>query len=89
MIDYSLFNNIKRYILEDEEGANMDIDIDEFEITKFDYRNIFGKGAPQNINHLEIVFKFFDIENNLDMDRVPQKHKWYFDDHQEEWKELF
>ena len=36
-----------------------------------------------------MVYKFFGIENISDVDIVPQKHKWYFEDHPDEWKELF
>ena len=40
-------NNIRRYILGDDEDTGMDIDmdIDKFEITKFDYRKLFDKRA--------------------------------------------
>lgn len=51
---------------------DIDIDIGRFEITEVDYRSIFCKSSNKKISHL--VFKFFDIENNLDMDKVPQKH---------------
>ena len=87
-------NSIRRYILEgDGEDKDMDIDVDAdidlFEITKFNYRTLFDKRVNQNISHTEMVFKFFGIENISDVDTVPQKHKWYFDDHPDEWKQLF
>ncbi|MDN5614003.1 MAG: hypothetical protein L0G33_10540, partial [Staphylococcus equorum] len=74
-------------------GEDMDIDVDAdidlFEITKFNYRTVFDRSVNQNISHTEMVHKFFGIENISDVDRVPEKHKWYFDDHPDEWKELF
>ena len=87
-------NSIRRYILEGGgEDKDMDIDVDAdidlFEITKFNYRTLFDKSANQNITHTEMVYKVFGIENISDVDTVPQKHKWYFDDHPDEWKELF
>ena len=67
-------NNIRRYILGDDEdtGMDIDIDIDKFEITKFDYRKIFDKRAIQNVSYQEILRKMFEIENvfDLDMDHV-------------------
>lgn len=46
--------------MEDDEDIDMDIDIDigRFEITKFDYRNIFKKSASQNFSHKEMAYKF-------------------------------
>ena len=84
-------NNIRRYILGDDEdtGMDIDIDIDKFEITKFDYRSIFGKSEHQNISHLEMVSKFFRTNKKSEMDMVTLKYKLYFDDHPDEWKELF
>ncbi|CAG86581.2 DEHA2D00352p [Debaryomyces hansenii CBS767] len=84
-------NNIRRYILGDDEdtGMDIDIDIDKFEITKFDYRSIFGKSEHQNMSHLEMVSKFFRTNKKSEMDMVTLKHKLYFDDHPDEWKELF
>ena len=85
-------DSIRRYILEGS-GEDMDIDVDAdidlFEITKFNYRTVFDRSVNQNISHTEMVHKFFGIENISDVDRVPEKHKWYFDDHPDEWKELF
>ena len=80
-------NNIRRYILGGDEDTRMDIDL--FEITKLNYRALFAKLANQNISHTEMMFKFFAIENTSDMDTVPQKQKWYFDDHPDEWTKLF
>ena len=87
-------NNIRRYILErgdEDRDMNIDIDadIDLLEIPKFNYRTLFDKSANQNISHTEMVYKVFRIENISDVDTVPQKHKWYFDDHPDEWKKLF
>ena len=38
-------NNIRRYILggDEDTGMDIDMDIDKFEITKFNYRKIFDK----------------------------------------------
>ena len=82
-------NNIRRYILEENEGTDMDIDndIDEFVITKFDYRKLFSKRVHQHISHLEMVSKFFGIEKISEVNTVPQKRKWYFDDNPDKWKE--
>ena len=84
-------NNIRRYILEENEGTDMDIDndIDEFVITKFDYRKLFSKRVHQHISHLEMVSKFFGIEKISDVDLEPQSQKLYFKDHPNKWKELF
>ncbi|CUM55887.1 unnamed protein product [Debaryomyces tyrocola] len=87
-------NSIRRYILErgdEDRDMNIDVDndIDSFDIAKFDYRTLFDKSANQNISHTQMVYKFFRIENISDVDTVPQKHKWYFDDHPNEWKKLF
>ncbi|CUM53638.1 unnamed protein product, partial [Debaryomyces tyrocola] len=87
-------NNIRRYILErGGEDRDMDIevdaDIDLFEITKFNYRTLFDKGANQNISHAEMVFKFFGIERISDVDLESQSQKLYFKDPPDEWKELF
>ncbi|CUM57511.1 unnamed protein product [Debaryomyces tyrocola] len=87
-------NNIRRYILEEGgEDKYMDIDVDAgidlFDTTKFNYRTLFDERVNQNISRTEMVFKFFGIENISDVDTVPQKHKWYFDDHPDEWKVLF
>ncbi|CUM55985.1 unnamed protein product [Debaryomyces tyrocola] len=87
-------NSIRMYILEGGgEDKDMDIDVDAdidlFDITKFNYRKLFDKRANQNISHTEMVFKFFGIENISDLDMIPQKNKWYFGDHPDEWKELF
>ena len=85
-------DSIRRYILECS-GEDMDIDVDAgidlFEITKINYRTVFDRSMNQNISHTEMVYKFFGIENISDVDRIPEKHKWYFDDHPDEWKELF
>lgn len=76
-------------------GEDMDIDVDVdanidlFETTKFNYRRVFDRSVNQNINHTEMLYKFFGIEDISDVDRIPEKHKWYFDDNPEEWKELF
>ena len=65
----------------------MDIDIDRFKITEFDYRNIFGRNADQKVTYREILDKIFEIENvlDLDMDRV----RTHYRNHPDEWKELF
>ncbi|CUM48546.1 unnamed protein product [Debaryomyces tyrocola] len=82
-------NNIRRYILGDDEDTGMDIDIDiaKFEITKFDYRKIFDNRAIQNVSYQEILRKMFEIENvfDLDMDHV----RLHYKDHPDKWKELF
>ena len=36
-------------------------EIERFEITKFDYRNIFDKSLNQNVSHTKIIFKFFNF----------------------------
>ncbi|CUM55077.1 unnamed protein product [Debaryomyces fabryi] len=43
MISYTFSNNIRKYILGEGEGTDVDMDnnIDEFEITNFDYRKKF------------------------------------------------
>ena len=84
-------NNIRRYILGGDEATGMDIDmdIDLFEITKFNYRILFDKSAHQNITHTEMVYKFFGIENISDVDLEPQSQKWYFKNHPDEWTKLF
>ena len=71
------------------EDKDIDVDVDDvdlFEITKFNYKTLFDKCTYQNISHTEMVYKFFRIENISDMETVPQKHKWYFDDHPDRWK---
>lgn len=49
-------SHIKRLILEGGE------EIERFEITNFDHRNIFDKSMNQNVSHTEIIFKFFNFK---------------------------
>ena len=81
-------NNIRRYILRGDEDTGMDIDmdIDKFEITKFDYRKLFDKRAIQNVSYQEILRKMFEIENVFDLD---MDHVRHYKDHPDKWKELF
>lgn len=91
MNDTILIDSIRRYILGGNGDTDIDInlDIDEFEITKFDYRNIFDKEADQNVSHLELIFKFLGAEDTLDADFKCDDCKWYFADNPDRWKELF
>lgn len=70
-------------------GIDVDADIDLFEITKFNYRTLFDKSELQNISHIEMVYKFFEIENISDVDLAPQSQKLFFKNHPDEWKQLF
>ena len=73
--------NIRKHVLGYFENTDMDIDIDRFDITKFDYRNIFCNNSKTKISHLEMVIKFFGIDKMSDVDLEPLKGKFYFKDH--------
>lgn len=43
----------------------------------------------QNVSHTEIIFKFFNFLKKSYINKVLRKFNGNFDDHQNEWKELF
>lgn len=60
-----------------DENTDMDIDsyIDRLDITKFDYRNVFCNCANKYVNHKELAYKFFDIDDDSETNMEVNKDK--------------